>query len=79
MNNLAEVCFVGLGVGGIYVRCLVIVVISVELGGAKRCGGDFKVIILSGEGESHKNQLIMGWPVFMGGVESSIHWEGGSH
>ena len=60
MNNLAEVCFVGLGVGGIYVRCLVIVVISVGLGGAKRYGGDFKVIILSGEEESHKNQLIMG-------------------
>ena len=32
MNNLAVVCLVGLGEGGNYVRCLVIVVISVRLG-----------------------------------------------
>ena len=46
MNNLVEVCFVGLGVGGKNVRSLVKVVISVGLGGSKRYGGDFKVIIL---------------------------------
>ena len=46
MNNLADVCLRGLGVGGNYVRCLVIAVISMGFGGAKRCGGDFKVIIL---------------------------------
>ena len=50
MNNLAEVCFVGLGVGGKYLRCLVIVVKSVGNGGAKRSGADFKVMILRGEG-----------------------------
>ena len=48
MNNLAEVCLVGLGVGGNYIRCLVI---SMGLGGAKRCGGGFKVIILRETGE----------------------------
>ena len=47
MNNLAEVCLVGLGVGANYVRFLVIVVIPMRLGGAKRCGEGFKVIILS--------------------------------
>ena len=36
----------GLGVGGNYVRCLVIVVISIGLGGPKRYGVGFKVIIL---------------------------------
>ena len=35
MNNLAKVCLVELGVGGNYVGCLVI---SMGLGGAKRCG-----------------------------------------
>ena len=35
MNNLAEVCLVGLGVEGNYVRCLVI---SMGLGGAKQRG-----------------------------------------
>ena len=48
MNNLAVVCLVGLGEGRNYVRCLVIVVISVRLGGARGCGGGFKVIILIG-------------------------------
>ena len=74
MNNLAEVCFVGLGVGGNYVRCRVIVVISVGLGGAKRCGGDFKVIILVGVWARHKEG-----PVFMEGDDPSIHHEGCSH
>ena len=46
MNNLAEVCFRELGVGENYVRCLVTTVISIGFGGAKSCGGDFKVIIL---------------------------------
>ena len=46
MNNLVEVCFVGLRVGGNNVRSLVKVVISVGLGGSKRYGEDFKVIIL---------------------------------
>ena len=40
----------GLGVGGNYVRYLVIVVISMGLGGPKRYGVDFKVIILVGRG-----------------------------
>ena len=56
MNHLAEVCFVGIGVGGNYVRCLVTVVIPVGLGGAKNRGGDFNVTILNREreGASHK-------------------------
>ena len=61
MNDLAEVCLVGLGVGANYVRFLVIVVIPMRLGGAKRCGKGFKVIILSvasgvgrGKWASHK-------------------------
>ena len=51
MNNLAEVCTVGLGVGGNYVRCLFILIVSIGLGEAKSCGGGFKVIILRGGGE----------------------------
>ena len=51
MNNLAEVCAVGLGVGRNYVRCLLILVVSMGLGGAKSCGGGFKVIILRGRGK----------------------------
>ena len=53
MNNLAEVCLVGLGVGGNYVKCPDM---SIGLGGAMRCGGDFKVIILreARKGASHK-------------------------
>ena len=74
MNNLAEVCFVGLGVGGKYLRCLVIVVKSVGNGGAKRCGADFKVMILRGKVASHKEVTV-----FIGGVDSSIHHEVGSH
>ena len=46
MNDLAEVCLVGLGVGANYVRFLVIVVIPMRLGGAKRCGEGFKIIFL---------------------------------
>ena len=42
MNNLAEVCLVGLRVGGNYVRCLVVVVITMRFGGAKRCEGSLK-------------------------------------
>ena len=45
MNNLAKVWVVGLGVGENYAKGLVI---SMELGGAKKCGGSFKVIILRG-------------------------------
>ena len=37
MNNWAMVSFVGLGEGGNYVRYLVIVFISMRLGGAKWC------------------------------------------
>ena len=51
MNNLAEVCLVGLGVEGNYVRCQDI---SIGLGRAMRCGGDFKVIILKEAGEGGK-------------------------
>ena len=36
MNNLTEVCLMGLGVGGNYKRCIVIVVMSMRLGGTKR-------------------------------------------
>ena len=48
MHNLSEVCLVGLGLRGKYVRCLVI---SMRLRGAKTCGGGFKVIILTGQGK----------------------------
>ena len=65
MNNLTKVCFV---------RYLVIVVVSMGLGGAKRCGGDFKVIILTGRGQATKRGQI-----FMGGVDLSTQYEGGSH
>ena len=41
-TNLAEVCLMELGLGGNYVRCLVIVVISMGLGGAKTLGGGFR-------------------------------------
>ena len=44
----------GLEVGGNYVKCLVIVIISVGLGGAKRCGKNFKVITLRRGGTNHK-------------------------
>ena len=63
MNNLAEVCFVGLGVGGNHVKCLVTVVIPVGLGGAKTRGGDSKVTILSREREraNHKEMTSFLW------------------
>ena len=38
MNGLADVCLMGLGVGGNYVWCLVIVVIFMGTGEAKRWG-----------------------------------------
>ena len=41
-TNLAEVCLMELGLEGNYVRCLVIVVISMGLGGAKTLGGGFR-------------------------------------
>ena len=53
MNNLVEVCLVGLGIGGNYARCPVI---SMGLGGAKRCGGGFKATILRGTREAGKPQ-----------------------
>ena len=58
MNNLGEVCLVGLGVGGNYARYLVL---SVGLGGAKSCGGGFKVIIFMGwtKGTSHKGNHFL--------------------
>ena len=77
MNSLAEVCFLGLGVGGNYIRSVVIVVISMRLGGAKRCGGDLKVIILRGGGGG-MGQATKRGPVFMVGVDPSIHLEGTS-
>ena len=76
MNNLAEVCLVGLRVGGNYVRCLVVVVITMRFGGAKRCEGSLKSSFCvcvcvcvcvcgrgggGGGGTSHKEG-----PVFMG-------------
>ena len=74
MNKLAEVCFVGLGERGNYVRCLVI---SIGFGGAMRFGGDFKVIILRGGRE--RGQAIKRGPVFMSEINTSIHYEGCSH
>ena len=56
MNNLAVVCLVRLGVGGNYKRCLVIVIRSMGLGEAKRCGGTFKVVNLRGVGEGGNPQ-----------------------
>ena len=53
MNNLAEICLLGLGVAGNYARCLVI---SIGRGRAKRCGRGFKVIILMGKGARHKEE-----------------------
>ena len=41
-TNLAEDFLKELGVGGNYVRCLVIVVTSLGLGGAKTLGGGFR-------------------------------------
>ena len=49
MYNLTELCLTGLGLGRNYVKWFVI---SMGLGGAKRCGGGFKVIILTGWGKS---------------------------
>ena len=66
MDNLAEVFLVGLGVRKNYIQCLVKIIIYMELGGVKRYGGDFKVIILK-----------MG-PVFRKVIDLSIHHEGGS-
>ena len=43
IHNLAKSRLVGIGVGGNYVRRLVITVISIGRGGAMGCGG-FKVI-----------------------------------
>ena len=71
MNNLAEVCPVGLG-GGNYIRWLVI---SMGLGGAKVWGG-FKVIILRGGG---LGQATERGSVFIGRLDTSIHHEGCSH
>ena len=53
MNNLTEVYLMGLGVGENYVRCLVM---SMGLGGAKKCAGSFKVIILRGKRASYKEE-----------------------
>ena len=74
MNNLADVCLVGLRVRGNYVRCLVITVISMELGGAKKCEGGFKVI--SSRGKERGKATKMGT---VGEVDSCACHEEGSH
>ena len=56
----------GRGVGGNYVSCLVIAVISMGFGRAKSCGGDFKVIILKWEGAG-KGKTTKRGPDFFGG------------
>ena len=58
MNNLGEVCLVEIGVGGTYLRCLVI---STGLGGEKTCVGGFKVLILKDQRkeESHKQETSL--------------------
>ena len=78
MNNLAEVCLVGLRVGGNYVRCLVVVVITMRFGGAKRCEGSLKssFCVCVCVCVSHEPQRGTS---FYGGVDSSVHHEGGSH
>ena len=50
------------------------------LGGVKRCGQGFKVIILRGgrEGKERGRATKRG-PVFMEGADPSIHHEGGPH
>ena len=71
MNNMAEICLVGLGVEENYVRYRVIIVSSMRLGGTKRCVGGFKVIILRGQGKGacHKKRTS-----FDGVFDSSIHY-----
>ena len=44
MNGLADVCLMGLGVGGNYVWCLAIVVIFMRTGGVKRWGAGGSVL-----------------------------------
>ena len=44
VNGLADVCLMGLGVGGNYVWCLAIVVIFMRTGGAKRWGAGGSVL-----------------------------------
>ena len=56
MNNLAEACLVGLRVRRNYVRCLVVTVTSMELGGAKKCEGGFKVISSRGQGKGERHK-----------------------
>ena len=75
VNDLAEFCLVELGVKGNPVSCLVTVVISMNLGGAKRCRGSFKIIILreSGKRASQKVRSIYHEG---GGVDSPINYEG---
>ena len=50
-TNLAEVFLKEIGVGGNYVRCLVIVVISLGLGGAKTLGGGFRSSLWEEQGK----------------------------
>ena len=57
MNNLGEVCLVKIGIGGTYLRCLVI---STGLGGEKMCVGGFKVLILKDQRKgSHKEETSL--------------------
>ena len=83
MNNLAEVCLVGLGVRGNYVRCLVVVVINMKFGGAKRCEGSLKssfcgVVVKAGAGWVLEGYEPQRGTSFYGGVDPSVHHEGGS-
>ena len=68
MNYLAEVCLLGLGVGGKYVRCLVAVFISMGFESAKRCEEGFKVLIFRGVGGGGgpRRQATNRGPIFMG-------------
>ena len=50
-TNLAEVFLKEIGVGGNYVRCLVIVVISLGLGGPKTLGGGFRSSLWEEQGK----------------------------
>ena len=58
INNLGDVCLVEIGVGGTYLRCLVI---STGLGGEKMCVGGFKVLILKDQRkeESHQEETSL--------------------
>ena len=65
MNSVTQVSLVGLGIGGNYVKCVAIDVISMGLGWVKRDGESLKVIILFVRGEEsgkaqRGNQFLFG-------------------